>query len=273
MSPKHLLRYGSSLVLIIAIWATWHLGFRLGSHPDRTLASSPSSPSQASIEISEKEISEKKTPPSGLLHLSGENPQNLHDSYSLYDEKFNHFISKNHLELKVQELSTCFSNTPHGHALARIAALSRYARIIRSEEATYLNEQLNFINSRPEASIEDLKKNISKLGPQFSEERRFLITIVGKMNLGVEAKIDFLSDQLIQSPPVYDIQDPNSAQGTTALHTLIQITKDPRMIEPALHKTLSQLTDPNAKEKLLLIYGNQYPDQALKLRREFGMMK
>jgi hypothetical protein len=171
-------------------------------------------------------------------------------------------LEKDHLDDKSHKLAAVFPHSDVGRALAHVTTLSDFSPGGDTPEGAFLAEENKFLESEPSEAFQVIHTHLGKLGSDFSSERQLLIQLVGRLDLDISEKSDFLFEELNKGGKINKV---------VALSSLIQLGVDPTSIEAALRQSISGQVSYTSRLLLLSVYEAKYPEQARKIRDDFGL--
>ncbi len=270
LNSKVIFQVGLLGVLAVAIW---QFGFKLA-----TLDSYPHHEMSGEVSESEKEKSTYPIKPS-LSTKPNRSESSLsrnladstlqHSSQTIQSQS-HHLIEKHGLDQKRALLAKAFHDSEIGSKLVDVATLFQFQIRSGTEELAYLNEQIRFLEGRPEEAFEEVKYGLTQLGPEFNRERRFLLDWVSRLPGNESSKAEFFSNEIKRAAKDLDSTHQSYFNGITALNAMYQVTKDPGRVESALREALKSPVEPNAQFFLISAYGEKEPERALKLKEDLS---
>lgn len=262
MKIKIILSLLGTFILCLSVW---HIGFWLGSPKSQGGAIQPESTKQTGQKLQAHPlapVTNIRENAKSTLTLTAKNGTDA-------DKKYSSLLAIHHLEDKDRALTAIFSPTESGRAISQTLTILKFSARPGSEESVLAQEKLDFLRAHPESTFEEIQKNIPKLKKEYSTDRQFLIQFVSKLNLPMNAKSSFFSEEFLRSNIPFDIHDPSSSTSSVTLSTWLD--QDPESVEPVLHQALRQQPDRNTQLILVSIYEKKFPEQAKKLRQEFNL--
>lgn len=184
--------------------------------------------------------------------------------------EYRNLVLKNHLEKKISDLSLVFPNTNIGKSIVRLACFFNFGPASQAPEGKLVALEIDFLKAHPQQSFEVLREGMQKLDPKYYNEREFLIQIAAKLDISNDGKIELLSNEL-QRPVTEASNSPAFVARATALSTLLRISSDPAIIESTLRQALQVQSNNEFRKFLLITYESENPEEAKKLRNEFGL--
>jgi hypothetical protein len=179
-------------------------------------------------------------------------------------------LERDKLDERERRLSAIFSHSEVGRALVRFTTLIEYSPEEDSTEGRLKSEAIHQLESQPVESLKEIRRSLSKLGPEFENEREVLIQFVEDLDLTLNEKMDFLSEVLAMRSPGLDIKQ-NKFSNAVALITMMQLEDDSRVVEDALRQSLRNQSNYSAKLLLIGIFEAKFPEQAKRIKGDFGI--
>lgn len=266
-----------SLVLFL-IWGAWTVGYRLANPEEAGPA-----PKAVTQEGEGEEVFRARGRSSRGDALTLEAKDGSRDaqpfgrnrdrrpaaSETMRESPYSSIISKHHLEGEYQAMAKVFPDTTTGDALRYTAALYKFRSATGTEEGQLVNELLELLKAHPTETYNDLRQNISKMSPEYSTERQYLMQLVSTLEVDRAAKLNFFTEELQRASGPFKTSDPASYNGMIALRSLLSETETPADLAPMLRDVLMREKDLGARAILISTYERFSPAEASKLRSEF----
>ena len=256
--PSLSMKVTRTLLLIVIIGVSALIGYRFRgqeSSGDRDPAHSHETTAKAPASATSPSPSPSETVPDDLLNPSSE---------------YHALLEKNHLLLKGQRMAEIFSKNSAGKALSQVLTLIEFKNQLDTLEGKRVADQLTFLESQPGDTLEEVRTAVGNFEKEFTPERQFLIQYVGRLDIELSDRVDFLSKELIRNSDLEENTD-FKMNAVVALTTLLRVDADQNTIETALKQILGPKTPYTTRMSMIAIYESKYPDQSTRIETDFGL--
>jgi hypothetical protein len=187
-----------------------------------------------------------------------------------HDTEYFSVLEKNHLEEKSRKMMGIFPRTEIGHALAQATTLSQFGPSSHTHEGRVVEELLKLLESEPHRTYTLIRSSVDRLSTDYTRERQFLYLLVARLDIETEGKIDFFLGELAKATSGGDSKA-NRLNSAVILLKLMQLENDSSLLGAALRQIFQEQTNYSLRSYLLSIYESKYPEEARKMRSDFGI--
>jgi hypothetical protein len=200
--------------------------------------------------------------PHGLAGSHGDAP----------DGEYYTLLRKNKaLEEKDRKLLTVIAPTELGRALVQTLTLHETNANSSTPEAQLLADNQKLLESTPQETLALIHSAMKRLvGTEFAAERQYLIRFVGRLDLDIQEKTNFLVDEMVRAPLEAENKQ-TQLSNVVALTTLIQLEVDSTLIEGSLRPALTGALPYSLRMILLSVFESRFPEQGRKIREDLGV--
>ena len=183
-------------------------------------------------------------------------------------------VQTRHLADKEQALSKAFPMSETGTACVHTLTLLPFAAPETfPNESAALASELGMLHAHPADALASIAAGVQALPDRYARERQFIIQIAARLNTDPAKRIAFLVAELTR--PYRPSADPHDQQaffnGVIALDSLLELTKEPKVIQAALRQAFKANPSPQWRGLLLSRYEVADPKGAKELRAEAGL--